>query len=149
MSTWIAIIAVGAISFALRAVPLAVLGRVSISDGTDRMLRHAGTAAQTALLVGAVQHGAGSGSSVAAIAATTVSLVVANAPRLDAARRRHGRARLRRRDGGGVAGQLNPASPQIRSRHGCAPTSSRSPWGCSPRPGDGTGPPPAFEEPRT
>ena len=77
MSTWIAIIAVGAISFALRAVPLAVLGRVSISDGTDRMLRHAGAAAQTALLVGAVQHGGGSGSSVAAIAGTAVSLVVA------------------------------------------------------------------------
>ncbi len=75
--TWIAIVAVGAISYGFRALPLAVLGRAPISERVDRTLRHAAAAAQAALLVGAVQHGMTATSSSGVIAATAVSLVMA------------------------------------------------------------------------
>ncbi len=77
MTTWVAIAAVGVVSYMFRVAPLLVLGRVRISDRVDRAVRHAGAAAMTALLVGALQHGGGSGSSAAVLAATATGLVVA------------------------------------------------------------------------
>jgi branched-subunit amino acid transport protein len=77
LSTWIAILAVGAVSYVLRAAPLLVLGRVRLSDRVDRVVRHASSAALTALLVGAVTHGGDARSSVAILAATACGLVMA------------------------------------------------------------------------
>jgi branched-subunit amino acid transport protein len=75
--TWIAILAVGAVSYVFRAAPLLVLGRMRLSDRVDRVVRHAGSAALTALLVGTVLHGGDAGTSTAILAATATGLIVA------------------------------------------------------------------------
>jgi branched-subunit amino acid transport protein len=48
---WLAIVGVGLGSYLLRAIPLIVLPRVSVPPAFDRVVRHAGLAAITALLV--------------------------------------------------------------------------------------------------
>jgi branched-subunit amino acid transport protein len=78
MSTWIAIVAVGVISYAFRAGPLVLLGRMRISERVDLAIRHAGAAAIAALFVsGLHRNAAGDGPPVAVIAAAVASLVVA------------------------------------------------------------------------
>ncbi len=77
MSTWIAIAAVGLVSYGFRAVPLLVLGRVRVSERAERTVGHAGAAALTGLLVGALRHDAAPGSRVAVVLATVTSLVLA------------------------------------------------------------------------
>jgi branched-subunit amino acid transport protein len=77
VKTWIAILAVGAVSYVFRAAPLFVLGRLRLSDRVDRVLRHAGTAALTALLVSSAQHASDAGSRPAILAATAIGLIEA------------------------------------------------------------------------
>ena len=48
---WLAILGVGVGSYLLRVIPLVVLPRVSVPPSFDRVVRHAGLAAITALLV--------------------------------------------------------------------------------------------------
>ena len=48
--TWVVILAVGAGSFVFRLGPLLALQRISLTDRGDRVIRHAGTAAITALI---------------------------------------------------------------------------------------------------
>ena len=76
MTTWLAILAVGLVSYLFRAAPLLLLGRVRISDRADRSVRHAGAAAITALLIGAMRE-SGGGYSVPVVAATGTALVLA------------------------------------------------------------------------
>ena len=76
MSTWAAMVAVGLVSYVFRAVPLVVLDRVRIGERTDRVVRHAGAAAVTALLVGSVGHGF-SDLRPSVLAATAVALALA------------------------------------------------------------------------
>ena len=47
--TWLVILAVGAGSFVFRLGPLLVFERISLTERGDRVIRHAGTAAITAL----------------------------------------------------------------------------------------------------
>jgi branched-subunit amino acid transport protein len=77
VSTWIAILAVGSVSYVFRAAPLLVLGRMRLSDRVDRLVRHASSAALTALLAGAVTHGGDTSVNLAILAATACGLVVA------------------------------------------------------------------------
>jgi branched-subunit amino acid transport protein len=77
MSTWLAIVAVGAVSYVFRAAPVVLFGRIRITEGVDRTVRHAGAAAVTALLVGAVRQGGHASSLIAVLVATGVALVVA------------------------------------------------------------------------
>jgi branched-subunit amino acid transport protein len=76
MTTWMAVIAVGLVSYVFRAGPLLLLGRVRISDRVDRTVRHAGAAAVAALLTGAMRD-SGGGYSVPVVAATATALVLA------------------------------------------------------------------------
>ena len=48
---WLAILGVGVGSYLLRVIPLVVLPRVSVPPSFDRVVRHAGLSAITALLV--------------------------------------------------------------------------------------------------
>ena len=48
--TWLVILAVGAGSFVFRLGPLLLLQRISPTERGDRVIRHAGTAAITALI---------------------------------------------------------------------------------------------------
>jgi branched-subunit amino acid transport protein len=49
--TWVVVLAVGAGSLGFRLGPLLLLRRISLTERTDRAIRHAGTAAITALIV--------------------------------------------------------------------------------------------------
>jgi branched-subunit amino acid transport protein len=49
--TWVVILAVGAGSYLFRVVPLMVLREVPVGGPAERTIRHAGTAAITALVV--------------------------------------------------------------------------------------------------
>jgi branched-subunit amino acid transport protein len=59
MSTAIAMLAVGAVSYLFRVAPLLAVGRVRVGPRLDRTIRHAGAAAVTALFVGALRTGHG------------------------------------------------------------------------------------------
>ena len=74
MTTWIAVVAVGAISYLFRAAPLLLLGRVHLSNRADRAIRHAGAAALTALLVDALRHGTQTSHPVAFTVAAAIGL---------------------------------------------------------------------------
>jgi branched-subunit amino acid transport protein len=56
--TWLVILTVGAGSFMFRLGPLLVFERVTLSERGDRLIRHAGTAAITALIVTTTKHSA-------------------------------------------------------------------------------------------
>jgi branched-subunit amino acid transport protein len=75
--TWVVIIAVGLGSFVLRLSPLLVLQRVSLTDRGDRAIRHAGTAAITALIVVSTKHGATGSVAVPTVLAVAVAVVLA------------------------------------------------------------------------
>ena len=49
--TWVVVLAVGAGSFVFRLGPLLLLQRISLTERADRVIRHAGNAAITALIV--------------------------------------------------------------------------------------------------
>lgn len=58
--TWVVVLAVGLGSFAFRLGPLLLFERVSLSERGDRVIRHAGIAAITALIaVSTRQHATG------------------------------------------------------------------------------------------
>ena len=75
--TWIVILAVGAGSFVFRLGPLLVLERITLTDRGDRVIRHAGTAAITALIVVTTKHSATGGSVIPTMLAVAVAIVVA------------------------------------------------------------------------
>ena len=75
--TWLTMVLVGLGSYAFRVVPLLVLPKLELSAGADRILRHAGAAALTALVVTSITGRADGGdarelvATVAAIASAT------------------------------------------------------------------------------
>jgi branched-subunit amino acid transport protein len=75
--TWLAVIGVGLGSYLLRVIPLVVLPRVSLPASFDRVVRHAGLAAITALLVAAVRGEAGTGGRGPTLIAVTVAAALA------------------------------------------------------------------------
>jgi branched-subunit amino acid transport protein len=75
--TWLAVIAVGLGSYLLRVIPLVVLPRVALPASFDRVVRHAGLAAITALLVASVTGQAATGELLPTLVAVTVAIVLA------------------------------------------------------------------------
>ena len=71
--TWIVMVAVGVGSYLFRVGPLLVLQRVSLSDRADQLIRHAGTAAITGLIVLSTKQSA----AVPTVLAVTVAAVLA------------------------------------------------------------------------
>lgn len=76
--TWVVMIAVGLGSFAFRLGPLLLFERVTLGDRGNRLIRHAGTAALTALIAVSARHSASGTATVPALAAVAVALVVAS-----------------------------------------------------------------------
>jgi branched-subunit amino acid transport protein len=70
---WLAILGVGVGSYLLRVIPLVVLPRVSLPPSFDRVVRHAGLAAVTALLVASI-----SGQASGDVRPTLVAVLVAS-----------------------------------------------------------------------
>jgi branched-subunit amino acid transport protein len=70
-------IAVGVGSYLFRLGPLLVLRRVALSDRADQMIRHAGTAAITALIVLSTKQSATGSAAVPALLAVSVAAVLA------------------------------------------------------------------------
>ena len=75
--TWLAVIGVGLGSYLLRVIPLVVLPRVSPPASFDRVVRHAGVAAITALLVASVSGQAATGELGPTLIAVTVATALA------------------------------------------------------------------------
>ncbi|HUP73548.1 MAG TPA: AzlD domain-containing protein [Acidimicrobiales bacterium] len=75
--TWLVILAVGAGSFMLRLGPLLVFERITLTERGDRVIRHAGTAVITALIVMTTKHSATGGSLVPTLLAVAVGIVLA------------------------------------------------------------------------
>ena len=75
--TWLVILAVGAGSFVFRLGPLLVFERISLSERGDRAIRHAGTAATTALIVVTTKHSATGGAVIPTVLAVAVAAVFA------------------------------------------------------------------------
>ena len=74
---WLVMVAVGVTSYAMRAVPLFVAGRIQPSPRTERALARAGTAALTSLLVSGVMHAGAGGDLVATLLAVAAGGVAA------------------------------------------------------------------------
>jgi branched-subunit amino acid transport protein len=77
MSTWIAVVLVGLGSFVFRLGPLLLLERRQLTEGADRAIRHAGTAAITALIAVSTVHSAAGGNALPTLAAVAVALLLA------------------------------------------------------------------------
>ena len=75
--TWIVMIAVGVGSYLFRLGPLLLLRRVALSDRADQLIRHAGTAAITALIVLSTKQSATGSAAVPALLAVSVAAVLA------------------------------------------------------------------------
>jgi branched-subunit amino acid transport protein len=75
--TWIVMIAVGVGSYLFRLGPLLVLRRVALGDRADQLIRHAGTAAITALIVLSTKQSATGSAAVPALLAVSVAAVLA------------------------------------------------------------------------
>lgn len=75
--TWLVMIAVGLGSFAFRVGPLLMFERVSIGERGNRLIRHAGTAALTALIAVSARHSATGRATVPALLAIVVAIVLA------------------------------------------------------------------------
>jgi branched-subunit amino acid transport protein len=74
---WLVIVAVGVGSYALRAGPQLLFERTSLSATGDRMIRHAGTAALTALIVLSTKQSATGNATVPTLLAVAVAAVLA------------------------------------------------------------------------
>jgi branched-subunit amino acid transport protein len=74
--TWVVILAVGLGSFAFRLGPQLLLERVTLPDSADRMIRHAGTAALTALIVTATKQNASGNALAPTLLAVGVATVL-------------------------------------------------------------------------
>ncbi len=82
MSTWIAVILVGAGSYAARSIPLLrSRGHASTGGWRDRLVRRAGLAAIAAMVAGSLRHHGQAGSPDALAAALTAAAVAAGAAR--------------------------------------------------------------------
>ncbi len=76
MTTWIAVLLVGAASYAFRVAPLLLGSRFQLGERNQDILRHAGMGGIAALLVSSVM-GFGSTGGIAAMAAATIAVAVA------------------------------------------------------------------------
>jgi branched-subunit amino acid transport protein len=77
MTTWLVVLAVGAGSYAFRALPFFVPGRWRESPAVERTLAHAGTAALAALVASGLRHGVDTGHGAGFLVAGAVAVVVA------------------------------------------------------------------------
>jgi branched-subunit amino acid transport protein len=75
--TWLVILAVGAGSFVFRLGPLLALQRIVLSERGDRVIRHAGTAAITALITVSTKHSATGTAAVPTVLAVAAAVVLA------------------------------------------------------------------------
>jgi branched-subunit amino acid transport protein len=75
--TWLTMLLVGIGSYAFRVVPVLVLPRFELSPRADRLLRHAGAAALTALVATSVTGSGGADQIVATLIAVAVAAVLA------------------------------------------------------------------------
>ena len=75
--TWFVVLAVGVGSFVFRLGPLLVLHRRPLNDTGDRLVRHAGAAAITALIVLSTKHSATGGQVIPTVLAIAVAIVLA------------------------------------------------------------------------
>jgi branched-subunit amino acid transport protein len=75
--TWLAVLAVGLGSFAFRVGPLVLFQRVSLGERGDRLVRHAGISAITALIVMATRNDATGSATVPTLLAVGVAAVLA------------------------------------------------------------------------
>ena len=74
MTMWIAVLAVGFVSYLCRLVPWLVLDRMEVGESVEATLRYAGVGAVTALLVGGLLHPpVAGGSAVPMLAALAVT----------------------------------------------------------------------------
>ena len=109
MSTAIAMLAVGLMSYVFRVVPLLTVGRLRPGPSVLRTIRHGGAAAVTALFVTSLGGGAHGSVDPALIIAAGVSLWVAVRGAADAAHRAIRRCGIRagrRGPAAGAGGQL-------------------------------------------
>ena len=77
MTTWLVILAVGLGSLAFRLVPQLVFERVTLSERRDQLIRHAGTAAITALIVTSTKQSATGNATVPTLLAVGLGAVLA------------------------------------------------------------------------
>jgi branched-subunit amino acid transport protein len=75
--TWVVVLAVGAGSFVFRLAPLLLLQRISLTERADRLIRHAGTAAITALIVGSTKNSATGTAAIPTLLAVAAGVVLA------------------------------------------------------------------------
>jgi branched-subunit amino acid transport protein len=77
MTTWLVILAVGLGSLAFRVVPQLVFERVTLSERSDQLVRHAGAAAITALIVTSTKQSASGNATVPTLLAVGIAVVLA------------------------------------------------------------------------
>jgi branched-subunit amino acid transport protein len=75
--TWVVVLAIGAGSFVFRLGPLLLLQRISLTERADRAIRHAGTAAITALIVVSTKSGATGTATIPTLLAVAAGVVLA------------------------------------------------------------------------
>ena len=75
--TWLVMVAVGLGSYVFRLGPLLVLHRVSLSERADQVIRHAGTAAITALIVVSTKHSATGSAAIPTLLAVCTAAILA------------------------------------------------------------------------
>jgi branched chain amino acid efflux pump len=75
--TWIVVLAVGLGSYLFRVGPLLALQRITLSPRAEQVIRHAGTAAITALVVVAGKQSAAGGSALPTILALAAGVGLA------------------------------------------------------------------------
>jgi branched-subunit amino acid transport protein len=78
MTTWLVIVAVGAGSYVMRALPVMLSARWTGTPRVERTIAHAGTAALAALIAGGFQRAATTPTDIAAVVlAAAVALYIA------------------------------------------------------------------------
>ena len=93
--TWIVILAVGLGSYLFRVGPQLLFERTSLSANGDQLIRHAGTAALTALIVVSTKQSATGNALVPTVLAVAVAGVARGSRGFDAPAARVRRSRLR------------------------------------------------------
>jgi len=77
VTVWIAVLAVGLLSYTLRIIPFLLAERVPMSPGVETGLRHAGVGAIAALLIGSVTSPSLAGDIVPTLVALAVASLLA------------------------------------------------------------------------
>lgn len=77
MTVWIAVLAVGLLSYTLRIIPFLLAERVPMSPGVETGLRHAGVGAIAVLLIGSVTSPSLAGDIVPTLVALAVASLLA------------------------------------------------------------------------